>query len=554
MKNKTITPRGLSILDRASARRNNIFPGNLFAPGGQTLVKPPETIPLPASQQMAKNSQLYPDQLGVEAGKALLPGIKKTDDSSLGLDQLSGLAGHAQSSLNLYTKNLTPETLDTTGETGWSKQELMNWSRGNNSGMETNSVWKSGLQDAMTGAAAGTSIMPGWGSLIGTGVGLINGTMTALIGNSAKRKRNREIRQAMSDKVSGMNAAINQDAANSWLTNNAAYGGQFSTGVDRVTTGGTHEENPLGGIPVSVDEEGKPNLVEEGEVRWNNYIFSNRVRVPREKGLLGLVGLPSSFAGKSFSDAAALASKESSERENDPISLRGLEDTLSKLRGLQELSRESPGASRKFAGGGDIQNLRYAPLVQNALSGLESLFEKPDRLTLGRLSAPVVTDRATYTPYDTQYLAGPVRQQANATNRYLADLSGGNRGIASAMILANNRASQNQLSKALLQGRQYNDQLRANALQFNAGISQFNAGNELEARKVNLQQLNAEREYYKKSRAARANAIRQSMAALFDGLGGIGTENYWGEIARETTGYDPRGKYTGLPGTRESKK
>tara|TARA_R110000850_G_scaffold90138_2_gene192310 strand:- start:14758 stop:16485 length:1728 start_codon:yes stop_codon:yes gene_type:complete len=41
--------------------------------------------------------------------------------------------------------------------------------------------------------------------------------------------------------------------------------------------GGTHEENSLGGIPQGTGANGKPNLVEEGETKWNDYIFSNAI-------------------------------------------------------------------------------------------------------------------------------------------------------------------------------------------------------------------------------------------------------------------------------------
>ena len=59
-----------------------------------------------------------------------------------------------------------------------------------------------------------------------------------------------------------------------------ANGGPTSIGGDSQLTyfgaGGTHEQNPLGGIPIGKDKNGTPNLVEEGEVKWNDYIFSNR--------------------------------------------------------------------------------------------------------------------------------------------------------------------------------------------------------------------------------------------------------------------------------------
>lgn len=49
-----------------------------------------------------------------------------------------------------------------------------------------------------------------------------------------------------------------------------------------INAGGTHEESPYNGVQVGVDPEGTPNLVEENEVIWNDYVFSNRIKVPKE--------------------------------------------------------------------------------------------------------------------------------------------------------------------------------------------------------------------------------------------------------------------------------
>lgn len=42
-------------------------------------------------------------------------------------------------------------------------------------------------------------------------------------------------------------------------------------GITVYQNGGTHEESPLGGVPIS-----NKGRVEEGEVRFGNYVFSNR--------------------------------------------------------------------------------------------------------------------------------------------------------------------------------------------------------------------------------------------------------------------------------------
>lgn len=64
-------------------------------------------------------------------------------------------------------------------------------------------------------------------------------------------------------------------------TNDFNQGGQMTgqSSAEQLVTlfeaGGSHEQNPLGGIPQGVGANGKTNLVEEGETKWNDYIFSN---------------------------------------------------------------------------------------------------------------------------------------------------------------------------------------------------------------------------------------------------------------------------------------
>ena len=57
-----------------------------------------------------------------------------------------------------------------------------------------------------------------------------------------------------------------------------------------------------------------------------------------------------------FADAALQMAKESEERPNDPISQRGLDDSMTKLMMSQEQIRESKGKTNKFAGGGSTKN------------------------------------------------------------------------------------------------------------------------------------------------------------------------------------------------------
>ena len=125
------------------------------------------------------------------------------------------------------------------------------------------------------------------------------------------------------------------------------HGGVFSNGVIQINEGGTHSENPFEGVQMGVDNQGIPNLVEEGEVVWNDYVFSNRLKPSKE------MKKKNKYKGTTFADIAKNIQKESEERPNDWISNNGLEAGLSKLAALQEGIRERK-AGNKFDKGGKL--------------------------------------------------------------------------------------------------------------------------------------------------------------------------------------------------------
>lgn len=112
-----------------------------------------------------------------------------------------------------------------------------------------------------------------------------------------------------------------------------ANGGGLN-GVTLFDEGGTHEQNPLGGIPQGIASDGNPNLVEEGEVKYKDYIYSARLKA--NKSLLKKNNLPEKYAGKSYAYIAEKLQKESSERPNDPISISTLESYMQRLQDAQE--------------------------------------------------------------------------------------------------------------------------------------------------------------------------------------------------------------------------
>lgn len=116
------------------------------------------------------------------------------------------------------------------------------------------------------------------------------------------------------------------------------HGAEWDNGLRVIGNGGTHEENPMEGVPMGMDAEGNPNLVEQGEVIFNDYVFSNRLFA--DGGLLENFNLPKSYDGHSFAAIAEKLGDESKERPNDPISKRGLLSSMSRLQQAQETVRQ----------------------------------------------------------------------------------------------------------------------------------------------------------------------------------------------------------------------
>lgn len=133
------------------------------------------------------------------------------------------------------------------------------------------------------------------------------------------------------------------------------HGADFANGQIIVGNGGTHEENPMEGVPMGMDAEGNPNLVEQGEVIFNDYVFSNRLFA--DSGLLESFNLPKSYDGHSFAAIAEKLGDESKERPNDPISKRGLLSSMSRLQQAQEMIRQSKNTGNKKSFGGGLKSL-----------------------------------------------------------------------------------------------------------------------------------------------------------------------------------------------------
>lgn len=332
------------------------------------------------------------------------------------------------------------------------------------------------------------------------------------------------------------------------------HGGDFSNGVTFINNGGTHEQNPFEGVPMGVAPDGQPNLVEEGEVLYNDYVFSNRLH-PTDKELKES-NLPKKYKGHTFALIAEDMSKESAERPNDPISKRGLEASLGKLASLQEEQRMKKGkigtqqmmacGGRKFAGTKNTFS-RYAPIFGSAIGAVQNVFQKPDytnsdlildavnNLSRNKVSPTLLNEHLNYNPIDRNYYLNQLKAQSGATRRALMN-SGINPGQRIAGLLAADYNAQQGIADTLLKSDMYNEQLNQNRAQFNRGTSQYNSGALMQAASHNAQLAQA-RDNMRLSGISTAANMREladtalatsrsaNLTNFFDNLGALGREN-----------------------------
>lgn len=325
------------------------------------------------------------------------------------------------------------------------------------------------------------------------------------------------------------------------------HGGDWSNGLTWFNNGGSHEENPYDGIPQGIAPDGKPNLVEEGEVKYNDYIFSDRLTVPED--------IQNKYKVKdntTFAKAVKKLSKESEERPNDPISQNGLDIILNDLTNSQEEIRmkKQQKENRKYARGGllDSENLRYAPVVGSAIGALSTAFSKPDYESADMIAnaansagqyMPVsfnpIGDYLGYSPLDINYMANQLRASEQAAARNIMNTSGGNRGTAMAGLLANTYNSQLALGDAYRKAQEANLAQQQQVAEFNRKTNLINSQGILDAARANQEaKMKAGAQYLEGiNRAAtlrqqiknnRQASLSANLTGLFDNLGAVGED------------------------------
>lgn len=323
------------------------------------------------------------------------------------------------------------------------------------------------------------------------------------------------------------------------------HGAEWDNGLRIIGNGGTHEENPMEGVPMGMDAEGNPNLVEQGEVIFNDYVFSNRMFA--DGGLLESFNLPKSYDGYSFAAIAEKLGEESKERPNDPISKRGLLSSMSRLQQAQETVRQQNQVGQEgvqYAHGGrmdtllepvnaeDLWNramiddnrkdnnskltwLRYAPVAGAAIGLGQNLFSKPDYTgadtileaanqvgSYTPISYDPIGNYLQYKPFDRNFYLNKLNAQAGATRRAIMNTTSPSRNAA---LLAADYNAQGRLGDLARQAEEYNLAQRQAIETFNRGTNMANA-------EMGLKAAMANQEAALKARSSRLSGVAQAMA------------------------------------------
>ena len=314
-------------------------------------------------------------------------------------------------------------------------------------------------------------------------------------------------------------------------------GANYDSGLMLINEGGSHESNPNEGIQLGTDEQGNPNLVEQGEVVYKDYVFSNRLHLTEEE--LKKNFLPTSLKNTTFAYAAEQIGKNLIETPTDNLERNKVESFLQRLANIQEAQRAKMGkqGTQQMAYGGNKYsgeeelfdnldelkitakkkpltkltelgkqafdtasgiNTMYAPIIANTALGIASMFQKPDytnaellerearNIPNNTVSPTYLNDYLTYRPLDRNYYLNQLKGQAGATRNAIMN-SGSNAGNIMANLLAADYNAQNAVANSLMQMDQYNNQQRQAVREFNRGTNQYNAQSAMQANQANAQ-------------------------------------------------------------------
>lgn len=261
-------------------------------------------------------------------------------------------------------------------------------------GQRTASVFQGSASGAAKGAKIGSNFGP-WGMAIGAIAGGVGGAVSKLFGNQRAKRRlaalNKAIRysnmskdQQVQDSVNNMSTMNNNRmfsrmaADGGWQEVMSRYkaglhyfadGGKIESsdtqgkisqskedwpGITEFNAGGSHEENPNGGILQGIAPDGAPNLVEQGEVKisdiiggGNQYILSARIVITPE--MAQTYGIDSKLIGMTYADGFKKAYSQYKERQGNPEVRNEVASLISKFQQAQDAEKAQREAQMQMA-------------------------------------------------------------------------------------------------------------------------------------------------------------------------------------------------------------
>ena len=169
----------------------------------------------------------------------------------------------------------------------------------------------------------------------------------------------------------------------------------FNNGVRFIEEGGSHEENPVGGVPQGIAPDGQPNLVEEGEVIFNDYVYSKRLKVPKKD--YEMLGLKENKE-YTYADAAEMLQRESKERPNDPVSKKNMEAMFARLQTSQDELKQKRDAQKMKREFDKMSPEEQAYMLQAMQGSQQAQFAKGGNLFGHRFDTESQMYRAPYYP------------------------------------------------------------------------------------------------------------------------------------------------------------
>ncbi len=187
--------------------------------------------------------------------------------------------------------------------------------------------------------------------------------------------------------------------------------------LNEFNEGDSHENNKYGGIPQGIGENGKLNTVEEGETKFNNYVFSDTLKI-NDNDIESLF-LPKELKGMTFSEASKYINDVLKDNPNDNI----IKKTVNKQLDALTLGNEKARLAKEEL---DV-NLNPASLIED-----DTNLTEPNQMFLGGFGnvSGMLGNQGTMSNEDiTEDLASKYNNENKSETNYSGLMQGAGAGL-----------------------------------------------------------------------------------------------------------------------------